>query len=260
MASTLALALASSSFALEKFELRRLFGVAARRAPTPSRRRDGVPGAPQLLRAFPIPGAAAPALAPPFRLNSSLSTTAILGVLLYPIQHSGAPIIAMTGTGPRGYPRPSALLIVNRLAGPLAREPARGARPFVPVGRGGLFVARGGPFYGAEPFDGVGVDGADDFELAAFEAGGLVAAFVVVAGEATGPVFPPPAPPPVAMLRSASAPLRDGTGYRPDCNADRNVALGPDWTPVGEDAEPGAGGVGAPAGGVPVKPPVATLT
>ena len=45
---------------------------------------------------------------------------------MYPIQHSGAPIIAMTGTGPRGYPRPSALLIVNRLAGPLAREP-RGA-------------------------------------------------------------------------------------------------------------------------------------
>ena len=174
---------------------------------------------------------------------------------MYPIQHSGAPIIAMTGTGPRGYPRPSALLIVNRLAGPLAREPARGARPFVPFGRGGLFVARGGPFDGAEPFDGVGVDGADDFELAAFEAGGLVAAFVVVAGEATGPVLPPP--PPVAMLRSASAPgLRDGIGTQPDCSADRNVALGPDWT--GEDAE-GAGD-GAPAGGVPVKPPVATLT
>ncbi len=171
----------------------------------------------------------------------------------------------MTGTGPRGYPRPSALLIVNRLAGPLAREPARGALPFVPIGRGGLFVARGVPFDGAEPFDGAGVDGADVFELAAFEAGGLVAvfvvvagglvaAFVVVAGETTGPVFPPP--PPVAMLRSASAPgLRDGIGTRRDCGADRNVALGPDWT--GEDAE-GAGD-GA-AGGVPVKPPVATLT
>ena len=172
---------------------------------------------------------------------------------MYPIQHSGAPIIAMTGTGPRGYPRPSALLIVNRLAGPLVREPTRGARPFVPFSLfGGLFVAFDGGLF---------VDGADDCELAALEPGGRVDAFVVVAGEATGdPVFPPPAPPPVAMLRSASAPLRDGTGYRPDCNADRNVALGPDWTPVGEDAEPGAGGVGAPAGGAPVKPPVATLT
>ena len=39
------------------------------------------------------------------------------------------------------------------------------------------------------------------------------------------------------MLRSASAPLRDGTGYRPDCNADRNVALGPDWTPEGMTSE-----------------------
>jgi len=192
----------------------------------------------------------------PFRLNSFRSTTAILGLLLYPTQHSGAPIIAMTGTGPRGYPRPSALLIVNRLAGPLAW----GARPFVRVGRGGLFVARETPFDGAEPGLAFGicvlVDGADDREAGGLEAGGLVAAFAVVAGEATGPVAFPPPPPPLAMLRSASAPLCDGMGYRPDCSADRNVALGPDWT--GEDAD-GAGDV-APAGGVPVKPPVATLT
>ena len=38
------------------------------------------------------------------------------------------------------------------------------------------------------------------------------------------------------------------------------VPLGLAPTPAGEDAEPGAGGVGAPAGGAPVKPPVATLT
>ena len=223
LASTLALALASSFFALAKSGAPPPGPGLASPAAAPRRRRDRVPGAPQLLRPFPFPAAD---LALSVELLSVHDRHLGLAVVPDPAQRRADH--RDDRTGPRGYPRPSALLIVNRLAGPLAW----GARPFVRVGRGGLFVARETPFDGAEPglaFGFVFWSTGRTIAKPGLEAGGLVAAFAVVAGEATGPGGLPAA----AAARDAServraALRRDGVPARLQRGSKRRARSGLD--------------------------------
>ena len=156
----------------------------------------------------------------------------------------------MSGAGPSGYPSPSALLIVNERVGPRDLEPTRGL--------GLAFVGRGG--LDAVGF-GAGVDGALEGAFAAFAGvgagalagAGCAGADVADAGdtEENGPRAPD------AMFRSLSAPVCGSTWYLPDCSCVLNAAVGPDC--VDADVAVGGGAFG-PGDGVPLSPPVATLT
>ena len=156
----------------------------------------------------------------------------------------------MSGAGPSGYPSPSALLIVNDRVGPRDLEPTRGL--------GLAFVGRGG--LDAVGF-GAGVDGALEGAFAAFvgvgagalAGAGCAGADVADAGdtEENGPRAPD------AMFRSLSAPVCGSTWYLPDCSCVLNAAVGPDC--VDADVAVGGGAFG-PGVGVPLSPPVATLT
>ena len=148
----------------------------------------------------------------------------------------------MSGAGPSGYPRPSALLIVNERVGPRDLEPTRGLG-LAFVGRGGLDAV--GALEGALfAFVGVGAG--------ALAGAGCAGADVADAGdtEENGPRAPD------AMFRSLSAPVCGSTWYLPDCSCVLNAAVGPDCV----DADVAGGGAFGPGDGVPLSPPVATLT
>ena len=138
-------------------------------------------------------------------------------------------------------------MIVNERVGPRDLVPTRGL--------GLAFVGRGG--LDAVGF-GAGVDGALEGALFAFVGAGALAgagcagADVADAGdtEENGPRAPD------AMFRSLSAPVCGSTWYLPDCSCVLNAAVGPDCV----DANVAGGGAFGPGDGVPLSPPVATLT
>ena len=138
-------------------------------------------------------------------------------------------------------------MIVNERVGPRDLVPTRGL--------GLAFVGRGG--LDAVGF-GAGVDGALEGALFAFVGAGALAgagcagADVADAGdtEENGPRAPD------AMFRSLSAPVCGSTWYLPDCSCVLNAAVGPDCV----DAGIAGGGAFGPGDGVPLSPPVATLT
>ena len=138
-------------------------------------------------------------------------------------------------------------MIVNERVGPRDLVPTRGL--------GLAFVGRG--LLDAVGF-GAGVDGALEGALFAFVGAGALAgagcagADVADAGdtEENGPRAPD------AMFRSLSAPVCGSTWYLPDCSCVLNAAVGPDCV----DANVAGGGAFGPGDGVPLSPPVATLT
>ena len=140
-------------------------------------------------------------------------------------------------------------MIVNERVGPRDLEPTRGL--------GLAFVGRGG--LDAVGF-GAGVDGALEGALVvgvgvgagALAGAGCAGADVADAGvtEENGPRAPD------AMFRSLSAPVCGSTWYLPDCSCVLNAAVGPDCV----DADVAGGGAFGPGDGVPLSPPVATLT
>lgn len=138
-------------------------------------------------------------------------------------------------------------MIVNERVGPRDLVPTRGL--------GLAFVGRG--LLDAVGF-GAGVDGALEGALFAFVGAGALAgagcagADVADAGdtEENGPRAPD------AMFRSLSAPVCGSTWYLPDCSCVLNAAVGPDCV----DADVAGGGAFGPGDGVPLSPPVATLT